>query len=62
MVVSAVALTTIHPIYVDVLLSILLWYRKKYIPKDNLKLLGGWMRPRSFSFIVNTEYIARSEE
>jgi hypothetical protein len=25
--------------------------------KDNHKLLGGWMRPRSFSFIVYAGYL-----
>jgi len=34
--------------------NILLWYKKKYNPKDTSQLLGGWIRPRSFLFIVET--------
>ncbi len=34
--------------------SILLWYNRKYNPKDTAQLLGRWMWPGSFSFIVGT--------
>ena len=32
--------------------GILLWSKNKYNPYDNLQLLGGWMRPMGFSFIL----------
>jgi hypothetical protein len=39
----------------ETLSNILLWYKKNYNPKDNPQLLGGWMCPRSFSFIVEAD-------
>jgi hypothetical protein len=50
-----VGFTTHHPTDNSNDPNLLLWYKKKYSPKDNLKLLGGWMRPRSFSSIVETD-------
>jgi hypothetical protein len=34
---------------------LILKYKKKYNPKDDLKLFGGRMRSRSFSFILETD-------
>ena len=36
-------------------LTLILWYKEEYDPKDTLQLLGRWMRPGSFSLILCTD-------
>jgi hypothetical protein len=37
-------------------IHLLLWDKKKTNPKSTLQLPGGWMRPGSFSSIVETKF------